>query len=139
MSASLNSATPAYSKYNPAYELQWQIQLGSTLYPEYPVRSLGECFKTLRLSQYLPEYHQHAISITFNDYISDHFIYCQNFERVPQSAWTGINSKSGALLIIKCEAIDKATITGNIAQSMFVTLESENILEIRDSGCTAYD
>ena len=139
MATSVNTATPAFTKYNPAYELQFQIQLGSTLYPEYPVRSLGECFKILKLSQNLPDHYQHSVSIPFTDYISDHFIYTQNFERVPDSSWTGINTKSGQLLIIKCEAIDKSTIAGNIAQSMFITLESENILEIRDAGVTVYD
>jgi len=102
--------------------------------------------KILRQTLNLPEYHQHSLSINFNDYVSDHFIYAQNFERVQDSAWTGINTKSGQLLRIKVEAIDTAILpsssvdyTKNIGQSMFITLESENILEIRDGGCTVYD
>ena len=79
MIASQNGATPTYTKYNNTYELQWQIQLGSTLYPEYPVRSLGECFKILRQALNLPEHNQHSLSINYTDYLSDHFIYVQYF------------------------------------------------------------
>ena len=28
---------------------------------------------------------------------------------------------------------------GNIADMMYITLQTENILEIRDSGCSVYD
>ena len=87
--------------FDPGYNLQFQIQLGSTLYPEYPVRSISEAFKILRQTLNLPEYHQHSLSVNFNDYISDHFICAQNSERVQDSDWTGINTKSGQLLIIK--------------------------------------
>ena len=32
------------SQYASALELEFQIQLGGKLYPEYPVRSVAECF-----------------------------------------------------------------------------------------------
>ena len=128
--------------YSSSKELQIQLQLGSSLYPEYAVKSLNESYKILRQSLNLPDHRLHSLSIDFRQYKKNHFIYCQNFERVQDSAWTGINTKAGQLLIVKLDALDKSVATGistNIAQSMFITLESENILEIRDSGCTVYD
>ena len=41
--------------YDNDYDLQFQVQLGSVLYPEYPVRSITECFKILRQTLHLPD------------------------------------------------------------------------------------
>jgi hypothetical protein len=137
-----SSTIGGYLGYDKDLELQVQLSLGSSLFPEYPVRSIGECFKLLRQALNLPEYHQHSLSIKAKDYYKNHFIYAQNFERVQDSSYTGINTKAGQLLIVKVEAINKSRIDGTtniIGQSMFITLESEQILEVRDGGCTIYD
>ena len=130
--------------YDDERDLQFQIQIGGELYPQYPVRSIHECFKILRQSLHLPEYHQHSISVNFNDYKSDHFIYCENFERVQDASFTGLNTKAGQLLIIKVESINKAAVDGSseskrISESMFITLEADCMLEVKDGGCTVYD
>ena len=130
--------------YNGARDLQFQIQIGSDLYPQYPVRSLQECYKILRQTMHLPEYHQHSISIGFKEYKSDHFIYAENFERVQDAAFTGINSRAGQLVIIKVEPLNSGVISGSsegsrIGESMFITLEADCMLEIKDGGCTVYD
>ena len=43
--------------YNPDYDLEFSIQLGSKLYPEYPCNSITQCFYHLRKAlnlAYLP-------------------------------------------------------------------------------------
>ena len=46
-------------------DLEFQIQLGSKLFPEYPCNSLSQCFYHLRKALNLPVFHQHSISIDF--------------------------------------------------------------------------
>jgi hypothetical protein len=118
-------------------DLEFQLQLGSKLYPEYPCKSISECFYILRKTLNLPEFHQHSIGITFKDFIDHKFIFTTNFEKVPESSWTGTNTKAGQLLIVKVKANDSSLT--DIASTMFITLVSEQILEVRDVGCTVYD
>jgi len=123
--------------YNPNLELEFQIQLGGKLYPEYPCRTVNECFSILKETLNLPEKYQHAVSILFDDYIRNKFIFGMDFEKVPDVDWTGINTKAGQILIVKVKG--GSGITTNIATSMFSTLVTQVVLEIRDVGCNLYD
>ena len=58
---------------------------------------------------------------------------------MPQSSWTGLNTKAGQILLVKINALDKSVINSDIASLMYITLVSEQILEIRDTGCSVYD
>ena len=64
-----------------------------------------------------------------------------SFEKVPESSWTGTNTKTGQILLIKVNALNNAAmnVVGGIADMMYITLQTENILEIRDVGCSVYD
>jgi len=123
--------------YNPNLELEFQIQLGGKLYPEYPCRTVNECFSILKETLNLPEKYQHVVSILFDDYIRNRFIFGMDFEKVPDVDWTGINTKAGQILIVKVKG--GSGITTNIATSMFSTLVTQVVLEIRDVGCNLYD
>ena len=120
-------------------DLEFQIQLGSKLYPEYPVCSVSECFSILKQSLNLPDEHLHSVGIDFRQYCRDKFIFAMSFEKVPESSWTGTNTKSGQLLIIKVNALDQSVMYTDIAHLMYITLVSEQILEVRDVGVSVYD
>ena len=62
-----------------------------------------------------------------------------SFEKVPEASWSGTSTKSGQILLIKLSAVNTGAISNDIADMMYVSLMSENILEIRDSACTVYD
>ena len=125
--------------FDPDYELEFQIQLGSKLYPEYPVKSVSEAFCLLKQTLNLPDWGLHSVGIDYGQYINDKFIYAMSFEKVPEASWTGTNTKTGQILLIKLSAVDTGAISGDIADMMYISLMSENILEIRDSGCSVYD
>ena len=78
-----------------------------------------------------------SINITFNEYIRNKFIFGMDFEKVPDVDWTGINTKAGQILIVKVKG--GSGVTKNIANSMFSTLVTQVVLEIRDVGCNLYD
>lgn len=135
----MSESTATY-KYNPDKEIQMYLQLGSKLYPEYPVQSVAECFYRLKEALNLPEYHQHSISIKFKNYVDNKFIFAISFEKVPDAEWTGTNTKAGQILMINCKAMNEAGINNNnIATVMYTLLEAQQILEIRDVGCTVFD
>ena len=87
----------------------------------------------------LPDWGLHSVGIDFHQYISNKFIFGMSFEKVPEASWTGTNTKAGQLLNIKCSALNQSAMRPNIADLMFITLVSEQILEIRDVGCTVFD
>ena len=124
--------------YNPDKEVQFQLQLGASLYPLYPCTNLSECFYHLKKSLNLPDFHQHSIGIKFENYRKNKFIFGFSFERVPDANWTGINTKAGQMLLIKLLGSSGIS-TADIATSMYSVLEAEMILEIRDIGITIYD
>ena len=127
-------------RYNPDKEIQLYMQLGSKLYPEYPCNNISECFYRLKEALNLPEYHQHAISTKFKNYIDNKFIFAVSFEKIPDAEWSGINTKAGQILMVNCKALNETGITNNnIATTMYTLMEAQQILEIRDVGCTVYD
>jgi len=133
---------PMYTSasYNPDKELQFQLQLGSKLIPEYPCQSLSECFYHLKKTLNLPDHHQHSIGINFKSYSSDKFIFGLSFEKIPDAEWSGINTKAGQILMVIVKAMNQANLgSDNIANIMYTVLECQNILQISDVGCTVYD
>ena len=51
--------------YNPVQELEFQIQLGGKLYPEYPCKSISECFTILKQTLNLPDWGLHSVVIDY--------------------------------------------------------------------------
>ena len=92
-----------HGNYNPDNDLEFQLQLGSKIFPEYPCKSRTQAFYYLRKALNLPLFHQHHLSIEFNQYKTDKFIFAMNMEKVPDSSYTGINTKAGQQLLIRCK------------------------------------
>ena len=62
------------------------------------------------------------------------------FEKIPDAEWSGVNTKAGQILMVNCKAMNEAGITNNnIASTLYTLLEVQQILEIRDVGCTVFD
>jgi hypothetical protein len=134
------STNPYNASYNPDKEVQINLSLGPKIYPEYPCTNISECYYRLKQAMNLPEYHQHSMSIKFRNYINNKFIFGLSFEKVQDADWTGVNTKAGQILMINCKAMSETEITSNnIASTMYTLLQAQQILEIRDVGCTVYD
>ena len=78
-----------------------KLQLGSKLFPEYPCKSITQAFYYLRKALNLPLCHQHHLSVEFNPYKTDKCIFAMNMEKVPDSSYTGINTKAGQQCLIR--------------------------------------
>ena len=125
--------------YDPGYELEYQIQLGAKLYPEYPVRSLSEAFAQLRKTVGL-NYGHHAIDLNAHQYRKNKFIVGVDMEKISEMGFTGENTMNGQLLVIKVSPLNKATLTdGFMPTQMNMYLNSDQIMEIKDVGVTVLD
>ena len=114
----------------------FQVQIGSKLFPEYPIRSHAEAYYQLRKT--LGKHDQHnSFDITQHEYRCRKFIMGIDMEKVLEAGYTGINTRAGDLMNIR---FDHATPDADKwAQSMHIVLTSDQILEVRDSGVQVFD
>ena len=136
----INNTEAENGFYNADLDLEFQIQLGSKLYPEYPCNSLTQCFYHLRKALNLPTFHQHSISSQFLEYKEDEFIFGFNLERVPDSSYTGINTRSGQQMLVKVKPLNQSVLTSTLMPDrIYITLLSEQIVNISNSGTEVLD
>ena len=124
--------------YNKAGEFEFQLQCGSKLYPEFPIKSHAEAFYQLQKSLGVQASNLHNFNINGVEYRDNKFIIGIDMEKVLEAGWTGLNTRAGDLLTIKFK-YDSGLNNLYFADRMRVVLHSDQILEIRDSGCAVFD
>ena len=125
--------------YDKDKDLEFQIQLGSKLYPEYPCNSITQCFYHLRKALNLPMFHQHSMNINFKQYRDRQFIFAFSFEKVPDSSYTGINTRAGQQMLLRVKPAGATIPANEMPDTLYVTLLSEQVLEIKDLGLKVFD
>ena len=127
-----NSSNP----YDQNGEFQFQLALGSKLYPEFPMNGHGEAFYQLRKTMGAASNNVHGFDIDALEYRDYKFIIGVDTEKVLEAGFTGMNTKAGDILNLRFDHND-STVT-NYAHSMHIVLVSDNILEIRDGGVSVF-
>ena len=112
------------------------MAIGSKRFPDYPITSHQESFYQLRKCLGVQSSPVHSFDITVDEY-SDKFIIGIDTEKILEASWTGINTRAGDLLSISFN--HKDTNEANYATKMYITLQSDNVLQIRESGIEMYD
>ena len=125
--------------YDKDKDLEFQIQLGSKLYPEYPCNSSTQCFYHLRKALNLPMFHQHSMNINFKQYRDRQFIFAFSFEKVPDSSYTGNNTRAGQQMLLRVKPAGATIPATEMPDTLYITMLSEQILEIKDLGLKVYD
>ena len=124
--------------YNYNLEVQWQLQIGSKMIPEYPCRSLAETFYQLKKALGIAGSAFHSVDLTKAKYINDHYIIGVDCEKVLDASWTGLNTRAGDLMLVRVKGAN-----GNLAQewcnAIYMILHTDQILEVRDTGCQVFD
>ena len=114
----------------------FQIQIGSKLFPEYPIRSHAEAYYQLRKT--LGKHDQHnSFDITQHEYRCRKMILGIDMEKVLEAGYTGINTRAGDLMSIRFDHASPDD--ARYATQMHVILTSDQILEVRDSGVQVFD
>jgi len=123
--------------YSKAHELEFQVQIGARIFPEYPIRSLSESYTQLKKAVGILGSNFHSLSITPTQYRNQHFIVGIDTEKTLGASWTGINTRSGDLLTVKMKG--DTSIEAVMPTQMFVVLHSDNIMQISDGGISVFD
>ena len=118
-------------------EFEYQLQIGSKLFPEYPIRSHAEGMYQLRKTVGSLTNNHHTIDIDFKEYLECKFILGIDTEKVLEAGFTGLNTRSGDILNIRFDS--RSTRASDYPHEMHIILHSDNILEVRDSGITIFD
>ena len=132
----MRSADCSTGGYDHAKELQLQLQIGSEMFPEYPARSLAETFYQLKKSLGIHGSAFHSVAISPVQYRNDHFIIGVD-EKILEAGFTGLNTRAGDLMLVRCKG-SNATMT-QWANSIYIILHCDMVLEIRDVGSTVFD
>jgi len=128
------------ANYNYLKELQWQLQVGSKMFPEFPCGSIAETFYQLKKALGIAGSAFHSIAITPMQYRNDHFIIGIDTEKILEAGFTGLNTRAGDLMIVRIKPQNGSVADLPLwATSMFIMLHADNVLEIRDVGCQVFD
>ena len=129
--------------YNFDKELQWQVQIGSKLFPEFPCTSLAQTFYQLKKALGIHGSAFHSIAIGPGEYRNDHFIIGIDTEKILEAGFTGLNSRAGDLMVVRGKAANGGNLNHSAtvpwANSIYIILHTDQILEIRDTGSQVFD
>jgi len=136
------------ARYRPVHnqdgEFEFFLQIGSKLFPEYPIRSHNEAFYQLKKTLGVQASSVHNFQILASEYRDNKFILGTDCERVLDAGFTGINTRAGDLMSVSLKYNDRGNEDENgiyerLADRIHIVLHSDQILEIRDSGCQVFD
>ena len=119
-------------------ELQWQLQIGSKMFPEYPCRSMAETFYQLKKALGILGSALHSVDISDEQYRNDHFIIGVDTEKSLEAGFTGLNTKAGDLMVVRGKGAN-ANLASPWAVQIYIILHTDQIFEIRDSGTPVFD
>lgn len=126
-----------------AGEFEFHVQIGSKLFPEYPIRSHAEAYYQLKKTLGVQSSNVHSFDITAAEYRDNKLILGIDTEKVLEAGFTGLNTRSGDLMTVKLSYADKGSAVGStysrLADRMHIVLHSDQIVEVRDTGVTVYD
>ena len=126
--------------YDQNYEIEYQLQIGSKLFPEYPMRNLQECFYQLRKCMGTENSAFHSLDITPFEYRNHKHVVAFDTEKMLGSAFTGLNMKTGSLMTLKMKAANIATVTSAMMpDTVYIVLHFDSILNIRDTGVEVFE
>ncbi len=125
---------PMGTTYNHDEEIEFQLQINSSLYPEYPIRSLCEAFYQLRKT--LGIHFSNDQMNLVQRYYSDHkFVMGIDLEKVLGASFTGANLSTGANIILKTKSANAdIAFEGNDTYKMFVVLVNDSIVDVGLTG-----
>ncbi len=128
------------ASYDFTKEIEFEMQIGSKKFPEYPMRSLSEQFYQLRKTLGI-----HALNndldISTSEYRNNKFLMGIDTEKVLGASFSGYNRKAGDLLTLKIKGQSGAAAAFALAGNckMHYVLAYDSSLQIQDVGCSVLE
>ena len=126
----------ATSAYDSSKDVQFQLQIGSKLYPEYPIWSTQESFYQLRKCLGVHASSFHSIDVSPIEYKSTKYIVGIDTEKVLSAGFTGLNTKAGDLMTVK---FNKMPTDNTAPDKMYIILHADIVMNIRDTGVEIFE
>ena len=133
----MNTYAGTDNKFDKRGEFEYQLQVGSKLFPEFPIRSHAEAYYQLKKTLGVQSSAVHSFDINSHEYRSTKLVLGLDLEKVLEAGFTGLNTRAGDLMSILFKHSD--TTETNYATSMHIVLHSDNLVEIRDAGVQVFD
>ena len=112
----------------------FQLQIGSKLFPEYPIKTHAEAFYSLRKALGIQANNLHSIDMDGNEYRNNKFIVGIDTEKLLGLSFTGMNTRNNLMTVhLKSQSGDYK------ADRMHIVLLAECILELGDTGSMVCD
>ena len=122
---------PMGGGYDHDKELEFEMQIGSKKFPEYPIRSAAEAFYQLRKALGVHDVNA-QMDISATAFRSSKYVIAIDTEKVLGASFSGYNSKSGDLLTLKQKPLGNATLAGKC--KLHYCLHFDSIMNIKDAG-----
>ena len=122
-------------------EFEFQLQIGSKLFPEYPIRSHAEAYYQLKKTLGVQASAVQNFDISATEYRDYKFVIGTDCEKVLEAGFTGLNTRSGDLMNVKFKHNSRGVDTGTeyLADRIQIILHADQIMDIRDSGVVVFD
>ena len=131
-----NPGFHANSLYDSSKDVQFQLQIGSKLFPEYPIWSTQESFYQLRKCLGVQATSFHSIDISAQEYKTTKYIVGIDTEKVLAAGFTGLNTKAGDLMTVK---FSRMPTDATAPDKMYIILHADVVMNIRDSGVEIFE
>jgi hypothetical protein len=124
---------------NPQGEFEMQLQIGSSLYPEYRIRSHAEAYYNLKKTLGIRSNAVHNFDITGIEYRIDKFIMGIDTERVLEAGFSGLSTRAGDLMTVMFKYNSEGADQRRLADRMHLVLHSDQIIEVHSHGVRVLD
>ena len=135
--ASANNFAGTVFKHDSNDEFELTIQVGSKIFPDYPMRSHAEAYYQLRKTLGVQSSKVHSFDISPQEYHDNRLIMGIDTEKSLGSSFTGINTRAGDLMT--CKFRYKNATTERKADRIHIVLHTDNIMKINATGVEIFD
>lgn len=119
-------------------EFEFQVQIGSKLFPEYPIRSHAEAYYQLRKTLGVQSSKVHSFDISPQEYRDNRLILGIDTEKALGASLTGLNTRAGDLMTIRMK-YDSGLPNTLYADNIHIVLHTDNMLKIGMTGVSVFD
>ena len=135
--ASDNNRATTVFKHSNADEFELTVQIGSKIYPDYPIRSHAEAYYQLRKTLGVQSSNVHSFDIKPQEYHDNRLVMGIDLEKSLGASFTGLNTRSGDLMTIKYKL--KTATDARKADRIHIVLHTDNIMKITGTGVEIFD
>ena len=139
--------SPMYSEYDlspkvhtPEGEFEFQLQIGSFLFPEYRIRSHAEAFYNLQKTLGIRSNSMHNFNVSGDEYRRDKLILGIDTEKILEAGFSGLSTRSGDLMTVLFKYNSEGGAGApRLGDRMHIVLHSDQILEVHSHGVRVLD